>query len=241
MTEEEWLASRNPRSMCRILQGKATERKVRLLMCACCRLLWHLFQEPETKKAVELAELDVEGLARREEIRTARSKVFGLFAGRLGWREDDVEFMMAQDSTWLPHFEDQPRIVFRQTTALAAGWLLAKERLQHIGLNIVCCLSELEAWGSTVKAKKFCQLIREVFGHRLQRGPQDRAWQTWNDGTVVKVAQTIYDERAFERMPILADALEDAGCDDADILRHCREPGEHVRGCWVVDLLLGKQ
>src|SRR5260370_688129 len=80
------------------------EGKVRLWRCAGCRLLGHLFQEPETKKAVELAELDVEGLARREEIRTARSKVFSLFAARLGWREDDVEFMMAQDSTWLPHF-----------------------------------------------------------------------------------------------------------------------------------------
>ena len=66
------------------------------------------------------------------------------------------------------------------------------------------------------------------------------AWLAWNDGTVIKIAQAVYDERAFDRLPILADALEDAGCDDADILRHCREPGEHVRGCWVVDLLLGK-
>jgi hypothetical protein len=66
------------------------------------------------------------------------------------------------------------------------------------------------------------------------------AWLAWNDGTVVKIAQAIYDERAFERLPVLADALEDAGCDNADIRRHCREPGEHVRGCWVVDLLLGK-
>ena len=57
---------------------------------------------------------------------------------------------------------------------------------------------------------------------------------------MTSLANLIYDERAFDRLPILADALEDAGCDDADILRHCREPGEHVRGCWVVDLLLGK-
>ena len=63
----------------------------------------------------------------------------------------------------------------------------------------------------------------------------------WNGGCVVKVAAAIYDERAFDRMPILADALEDAGCDNADILNHCREPGEHVRGCWVLDLLLGKK
>jgi hypothetical protein len=67
------------------------------------------------------------------------------------------------------------------------------------------------------------------------------AWVLWNDATVRKIAQTIYDERAFERLPILADALEDAACDNADILNHCRQPGVHVRGCWVVDLLLGKE
>jgi hypothetical protein len=58
---------------------------------------------------------------------------------------------------------------------------------------------------------------------------------------VQKMAQANYDERAFDRMPILAGALEEAGCTSQDILGHCRQPGEHVRGCWVVDLLLGKE
>jgi len=66
------------------------------------------------------------------------------------------------------------------------------------------------------------------------------SWLTWNDGIVLKLAQAIYGDRAFDRMPVLADALEEAGCDNADILAHCRERGDHVRGCWVVDLLLGK-
>jgi hypothetical protein len=63
----------------------------------------------------------------------------------------------------------------------------------------------------------------------------------WNDGTVVKLAQAIYEDRAFDLLPVLADALEEAGCTNADILGHCRGPGPHVRGCWVVDLLLGKK
>jgi hypothetical protein len=54
------------------------------------------------------------------------------------------------------------------------------------------------------------------------------------------MAQAIYNERGFDRLPILGDALEDAGCTDRDILDHCRGPGPHVRGCWAVDLLLGK-
>jgi hypothetical protein len=69
----------------------------------------------------------------------------------------------------------------------------------------------------------------------------DPSWLAWNDRTVVKLAQAIYNEKAFDRLPILADALEDAACSDVDILAHCRGPGPHVRGCWVVDLLLGKE
>jgi hypothetical protein len=66
-------------------------------------------------------------------------------------------------------------------------------------------------------------------------------WRTHNGGTAIKLAKAIYEERTFDRLPILADALEDAGCDNTDILAHCRSGGEHVRGCWVVDLLLGKK
>jgi hypothetical protein len=54
---------------------------------------------------------------------------------------------------------------------------------------------------------------------------------------LVKLAEAIYDDLAFSHLPILADALEEAGCNDPDILAHCRQPGEHVRGCWVVDLV----
>jgi hypothetical protein len=65
-------------------------------------------------------------------------------------------------------------------------------------------------------------------------------WLTYNHATVPAIARRIYEERAFHDLPFLADALEDAGCTDADILSHCRQGGEHVRGCWVVDLVLGK-
>jgi hypothetical protein len=67
-----------------------------------------------------------------------------------------------------------------------------------------------------------------------------QGWLAWNGGTILKVAQAIYDDRRFEDMPILADALEEAGCTNEGILSHCRGSGEHVRGCWVVDLILGK-
>jgi hypothetical protein len=86
-----------------------------------------------------------------------------------------------------------------------------------------------------------CALVRCAFGNPFRPSRIDPSWPAWNGGTVVQLAQVIYDERAFDRLPILADALEDAGCHDAGILAHCRGPGSHVRGCWVVDALLGKK
>ncbi|MBP3959984.1 hypothetical protein J8F10_32485 [Gemmata sp. G18] len=79
--------------------------------------------------------------------------------------------------------------------------------------------------------------MRELFGNPFRPVALVPVWLT---STVRALAEGIYQERAFDRMPILADALQDAGCDNEDILTHCRQPGEHVRGCWVVDLVLGK-
>jgi hypothetical protein len=81
-------------------------------------------------------------------------------------------------------------------------------------------------------------LLRDVFGRPFGRGPFHPAWRT---ADAIGLARAIYDDRAFDRLPILADALLDAGCDDDDILNHCRGAGPHVRGCWVVDLVLDKE
>lgn len=84
-----------------------------------------------------------------------------------------------------------------------------------------------------------CALIRDIFGPLPFRPVTfDPAWRT---ATVTSLAQAIYDQRAFDRMTILADALEDAGCTSKEILEHCRSASEHVRGCWAVDLVLGKE
>jgi hypothetical protein len=82
--------------------------------------------------------------------------------------------------------------------------------------------------------------IRDIFGNPFRPVTIDSKWLSWNNGTVPAIARHVYDDRAFHDLPILADALEEAGCDNADVLRHCREPGEHVRGCWAVDLVLDK-
>lgn len=80
-------------------------------------------------------------------------------------------------------------------------------------------------------------LLRDIFGNPFRPIAFNPAWRT---ATVKQLAEAIYEEKAVDRMPILGDALEEAGCSNADILNHCRQPGEHVKGCWVVDLILAK-
>jgi hypothetical protein len=85
-------------------------------------------------------------------------------------------------------------------------------------------------------------LVREVYGNPFRSAlALADAILAWNNGAVRRIAEAIYSEGTFDRVPILADALQEAGFDNADILNHCRGPGPHVRGCWVVDLLLDRK
>jgi hypothetical protein len=81
-------------------------------------------------------------------------------------------------------------------------------------------------------------LLHDIFGNPFRPATFAPAWRT---DTAVSLARQMYDSRDFSAMPILADALQDAGCANVDILDHCRGSGPHVRGCWVVDLVLGKE
>jgi hypothetical protein len=85
-----------------------------------------------------------------------------------------------------------------------------------------------------------CAIIRDIFGNPFRPSILDPAWLTWHGSLLVSMARQVYDSRDFMDMPILADALEEAGCTNQDILGHCRSGCEHVRGCWVVDLVMGK-
>jgi hypothetical protein len=85
-----------------------------------------------------------------------------------------------------------------------------------------------------------CGLLRDIRGNPFRPTTINPSWLRWGGGVVVRMAQAAYEERRFGDVPILADALKDAGCDDVDVLSHCRSGGACVRGCWVLDALLGK-
>jgi hypothetical protein len=100
-----------------------------------------------------------------------------------------------------------------------------------------------DPWLNAQKRENIWQakVLREIVGNPFRPVVLDPAWLSWREGTVRKLAQAIYDERRFADLPILADALEDTGCTNLEILTHCRQPADHVRGCWLIDLLLGRE
>jgi hypothetical protein len=223
VTEAEWTQCRKWKSLFGLFTEGLSGRKLHLFACACCRRIWHLLHEG-SRKVVELAEGQADGSVEAERVRVA--------------------------------IEASQRVQLDPvaTNAVAAVcWFTDKDFARGVSMvtgNAACCVAmkKVPGWRTAkweaVKEEEEAQqaeVFREITANPFHPPPPlPSSVLTWNGGTVPHLAQGIYAERAFDRLPILADALEDAGCHDAGILAHCRGPGPHVRGCWVVDLLLGK-
>jgi hypothetical protein len=217
MTEAEWGACAGPKRMLEHLRGRAGDRKWRLFACGCCRRFWQLLADDRSRNAVEVAERYADGLSTAEEMGAAKAGAEEV------WR-----------SQWVYGDTENPPAAYAAGGAATAAFPIAGHRM-----------AESAVWagqgcGGRRERRAQSDLFRCVFGNPFRPAAVDPSWPAWNGGAVRNLARTIYDERAFDRLPILADALEEAGCDNADVLGHCRGGGEHVRGCWVVDLLLGK-
>jgi hypothetical protein len=243
MTEQEWLACKDPASMVAFVDAKGSGRKKRLFAVACCRRIWSKITDPRCHRAVEVAERFADGLAYRSELEAA---IEAVAAARREKFERDLE-----DAWHREGGEDLPAVY---DPLAAAAVTCATDREGTLAADIDREYRRVTSRpGRRFKGKvtwvpntghipedgmDTSDLIRELFGNPFRPVTLNPAWRTSN---VTGLAQSIYDDRAFDRLPILADALEDAGCDNADILNHCRQPGEHVRGCWVVDLVLGRE
>ena len=131
--------------------------------------------------------------------------------------------------------------------ARAAGFTVTNLIDTEAGLAIVAASSLIARHESVSPGRReaentiYSSTLRDIIANPFRSVALNRALLTWEGCTIANIAQAIYDDRAFDRLPVLADALEDAGCDNADILAHCRQPGPHVRGCWVIDRLTGKE
>lgn len=105
-----------------------------------------------------------------------------------------------------------------------------------MGDPFACCCGDGK--GSIIRSRSESDLLRELLGNPFRPVTLNPNWLT---STVKQLAALIYEERQFDKMPLLGDSLEDAGCSNDDVLKHCRGGGEHVRGCWVVDRVLEKE
>ncbi len=235
MTEHEWLNANDFSTLHSALWQLAPEqpRKYRLVGSHFCRLICHHIKDERFLALIDLAERYAEGEQLKEQLIATLHSLEE--SGVLG-RGTGSELHVAQEAC-LPYFEFE-EYDSNQIDRLAAD---AHDMLhERAGAND----PDESGWDSIADAvtkqtnEILVPLIRDIFGNPFHPVTVDPRWLT---ETVVTLASGIYADRAFDRMPILADALEDAECDDADILSHCRGDGPHVRGCWVVDLMLGKQ
>jgi hypothetical protein len=222
MTEEEWLAANDPRAMLQHLAGRAGDRKLRLFSCACFRRWWHLVTEQRLTEALALLERVIEGDATDRD----RGRAYRL-AETHGPILDvpqqclAVELLKGAEKTL-----DRRRCNFGEGAAQAFAYATAGH-------------SDNFSSAKRDERTRQADLVRDIFGNPFRHVTFDPDWRTT---TALALATGIYEDRAFDRMPILADALQDAGCTSDDILNHLRDPhATHVRGCWALDLVLGKE
>jgi hypothetical protein len=223
MTEAEWLACTDLREMLEFLREKSSDRKLRLFACACCRRIPEVSTYRRARIALDAVERYADGLEDESSVLE-----FGEAAYKgARWTRDGT-----------------------RSAAVAASQACCNPSETHLFLTCVNVVCNNVVGTEAVNAERafLAACLREIFGPLPFRPVSlDPSWLTWKDGTIPKMAQVIYEDRDLPsghldnaRLAVLGDALEDAGCTDADILNHCRAAAPHVRGCWVIDLLLGK-
>jgi hypothetical protein len=217
MTEEVWLPCSEPSGMLEWLctERQVSERKLRLFACAVCYRIHKLLIDSNSLRTVQVTEAFADGDATDDELRSAADATVS------SW--EALEFSTAFDEA-------------RRYAVAAMAHAAGTVRPAHWALVSATRAVELRGTAESV-VPSFAELLRDIFGNPFRSVELDPRWLA---SAVLDLARTIYEERCFERMPILADALMDAGCDDEVILGHCRGSGPHTHGCWLIDLILGK-
>jgi hypothetical protein len=231
MTESDWLTCTHPRPMLELLSGKVSRRKLRLFACACCRRVEPFLNNDMIRQALDAAEHYADG---RIPDRTAFSWYL---------KANAVRARLTRSGDWSPeslacHAVAQALATGKDDSYLEVHGTVAKAVAAATGKG-----QASPTWHTAFQAESavLSDLLRDIVGNPfVPPSVVDPGWLRWQGGTVGRLASAIYEERRFAELPILADALEDAGCGNADILGHCRSGGEHARGCWVVDWLLNK-
>lgn len=239
VTEAEWLGCADPLPMLRWLNERdASPRKLRLFSCACVRSVWELMPADVAREAVLAAERFADGQTNEADRRAALEALRATYPPRMTpdapVPAPYVAGLVAYYCAWSNSVTPRAGVHLNAHGAESvAYWTRVGVVLHQTGLWRPPPSHPL----SLAEAAYQGRLLRDIFGNPFRSDGFDPRWRT---ADAVGLASAIYEDRAFDRMPILADALIDAGCDSEEILSHCRSEGPHVRGCWVVDLVLGK-
>jgi hypothetical protein len=234
VTEAEWNSETDSNRLLLYLHGKATDRTYRLFACACCRRVWHLLTDARSQEAVEAAERFADGQVTPEAV--------------LAFREAAQQVAGPKTSPAVTAAICTTQSVSRYA-ALGAAMHTSRAAALSAG-RAVARVSRHEAAKRALADERRlqCDLVRCLSGNPFRPVSLDPAWLAWNGGTVRRLAEAAYQDRKVPdgtldaaRLAVLADALEEAGCGDAEVLGHLRRPGQHIRGCWVLDLLLNKE
>jgi hypothetical protein len=240
VTEKQWAASTNPIRLLKCLAGKMSARKQRLLCVACCHRVWSLLVHKQCRKAVGMAERYADGKVTEDDLSseyTCCEDVHCLACN--AWQDVGTE---EEKHNPFARLSNEDKHAAREATEAVSGTVdpcLGDKDYEEAGVEGVVTLVVSATRGKITKAVAEAALIRDIFGNPFRPVALDPTWLT---SDVLALARGIYAKKAFDRMPILADALQDAGCTNEDVLSHCRDTQlTHVRGCWVVDLLLEKR
>ncbi|HYT87605.1 MAG TPA: hypothetical protein VEL76_02695 [Gemmataceae bacterium] len=234
--------------MLTFLSGKISERKLRLFAVACCRRLQGLLVHPVSRQAVEVAEQFADGLTSVEELVELHRIAEDVWVCLLDTYtaeplDPDNEFHIAIHNAGIRPFAAEAAAgaaaaavgQMQGEVSVVTACAYAAEAIGWLGVSGDYCDAEAEARERGVQAA----LLRDIVGPLLFR--QITLNHCWRTPAVVGLAKSINQERRFDDLPILGDALEESGCDNEDVLRHCRqETVPHVHGCWLLDLLLAK-
>jgi hypothetical protein len=252
MNEADWLACKGPQPMLHHIRRKADTRKLRLFAVACCRRIGRVIDDQSHQLILELAERIADGLPEAidlpgDEARVGEDRACWEARSAYRWASHQAATftLVGGDPEICP---ESPSGVYyrtiskleivpsaashREAARLAAlnGSTAAAQavaRYAHRGANLIRIMRAFHA-----EREAQADLLRDIMGNPFRRVTIEPSLLT---PRVLTLARTAYVERAFDQMPILGDELEEAGCQDIAILTHCREPIEHVRGCWVVD------
>ncbi|MDR3634774.1 MAG: hypothetical protein P4L84_13300 [Isosphaeraceae bacterium] len=264
MTEAKWLAWPDAYDMLEQCRCCAlTERKLRLFACACCRRVWHLLEDDRLRRAIDITEQFADSRAipaQLADARTAAEEFRDAYVSR-HWPDEDPEYegepsKLPSEGRWavrhaaeavvhaaardgddgVPYLHRAESVILAACQAVGCAFAESSGQTEDTFASINAYIRSTQGAEDAERAAQ-ANLLRDIFGNPYRPIAMDPSWLTPG---VLALARAIDEKGAPARMPALGEALQHAGCDQPEILAHCHSAGNHVRGCWVLDAVLGK-